>query len=137
MIRFGEGVLGGSFIRIYPPQRIVRDLAEWRARIAEYWFWDQGAAVLPKERALECIVFADTLNGDEMVFHPRVPDQVFILPRDSQDIFVIGPDLPAVIEWCCSSGVLTEPFDDRVFEAMAANPDRESRGPDESGETSD
>ena len=91
MIRFGEGVLGGSFIRIYPPQRIVRDLVEWRARIAEYWFWDQGAAVLSKERALECIVFADTLNGDEMIFHPSLPDEIFVLPRDSEDIFAIGP----------------------------------------------
>ncbi len=37
--RFGEGVLGGSYIRIYPPRRILsgaNNLAEWRQRIDEY-----------------------------------------------------------------------------------------------------
>ncbi|NOU05674.1 MAG: SMI1/KNR4 family protein [Hyphomicrobiaceae bacterium] len=116
IIRFGEGVLGGSFIRIYPPQRIVCDLVEWRARIEEYWFWDQGAAVLAKEQALECIVFADTINGDEIVFHPNAPDEIFVLPRDSGGIFAIGPGVPSAIEWCCSSGILTERFDELVFE---------------------
>ena len=31
--RFGAGVLGGSYIRIYPPRRILDDLFEWRGRI--------------------------------------------------------------------------------------------------------
>jgi hypothetical protein len=122
MNRFGEGVLGGSFIRVYPPQRVLNDLAEWRNRIAEYWFWHQGAHDLSKTRALECIVFSDTIGGDELVFHPHQPDEIFVLPRDSEDIFVIGPGLPAAIEWCCGSGVLTEPFSERVFEAIAADP---------------
>ena len=40
--RFGEGLLG-SYIRIYPPRRILsgeNNLVEWRQRIDEYWFWD-------------------------------------------------------------------------------------------------
>jgi hypothetical protein len=126
MNRFGEGVLGGSFIRVYPPQRVLNDLAGWRSRIAGYWFWDQGAHVLSKARALECIVFADTVGGDELVFHPRQPDEIFVLPRDSEDIFAIGPGLTAAIEWCCGSGVLTEPFDERVFEAFSANENSEA-----------
>ena len=117
MERFGEGVLGGSFIRVYPPQRVARDLAEWRARIAEYWFWHRGESVLPKERALQCIVFADTVNGDELIFHPHHPDNVFVLPRDSEDIFAIGSSLPEAIEWCFSSGVLTDRFEEREFQS--------------------
>jgi hypothetical protein len=124
--RFGEGVLGGGFIRVYPPQRVLNDLAEWRSRIAEYWFWDQGAQVLSKARALECFVFADTVGGDELVFHPSQPDEIFVLPRDSEGIFAIGPGLPAAIEWCCCSGVLTEPFDERVFEAVSAHENSEA-----------
>jgi hypothetical protein len=31
-----------------------------------------SAPVLPKWRALECIVFAASVNGDKLIFHPRV-----------------------------------------------------------------
>jgi hypothetical protein len=127
MNRFGEGVLGGSFIRVYPPQRVLNNLAERRSRIAEYWFWDHGTPILSKAHALECIVFADTAGGDELIFHPSQPDEIFVLPRDSEDIFAIGPGLPAAIEWCCASGVLTEPFDERVFEAVSAHEHSEAK----------
>ncbi len=49
--RFGEGVLGGSYVRIYPPRRILsgnNNVAEWRQRIDKYWFWDGGSNVLTK-----------------------------------------------------------------------------------------
>jgi hypothetical protein len=46
---FGEGVLGGSYIRIYPPHRILggtsNNLLQWRQRISECWFWDRGSAL--------------------------------------------------------------------------------------------
>lgn len=54
--KFGEGVPGGSYIRIYPPHRILgrasNNLVQWRQRISEYWFWDLGRDVLTKEEAL-------------------------------------------------------------------------------------
>ena len=115
--RFGRGVLGGTYIRIYIPGRIVAERAEWRARIDEYWFWDDGAPVLTKERALECIVFSDTLDGDELIFHPCAPDTIYVLLRQADTIYVAGVGLPAAIEWMCGSGVLTEAFTDRIFEA--------------------
>ena len=37
--RLGEGILGGCYIRIFPPHRILSELVEWRQRIEEYWFW--------------------------------------------------------------------------------------------------
>jgi hypothetical protein len=114
--KFGEGTLGGSLIRIYPPWRIERELADWRRRVNKYWFWDAGRDVLPKDRALECILIGDTTNGDEIIFHPTRPQTIFILPRDSEDIFEIRGDLLAAIEWTCTSGKLVEPFDDRDFE---------------------
>ncbi len=122
MEMFGEGVLGGSFIRVYPPQRVARELAEWRARIAEYWFWDRGVSVLSKDKVLESIVFADTVNGDELIFHPHLPCNIFVLPRDSEGIFAIGPSLPEAIEWCCSSGILTDRFNEREFTAIVVDP---------------
>src|SRR5947209_9621257 len=106
----GEGVLGGSFVRVYPPWRILRELAEWRDRIRKYWFWDKGRKLLPKERALEAVIVGDTVNGDELVFHPGRPDRLFVLPRDSETIYEAGSDLLPAVEWICASGKLTERF---------------------------
>ena len=130
MTRLGEGVLAASLIRIYPPWRIERELSEWRRRIHRYWFWDEGRELLPKERALECVIIGDTLNGDELVFHPTRPGRLFVLPRDSEKIFEAGGDLLSAIEWVCTSGELAEPFDERDFEPFDSRPDAEHSGKD-------
>jgi hypothetical protein len=111
----GEGVLGGSFVRVYPPWRIESELAEWRKRVAKYWFWDQGKKLLPKERGVECVVVADTADGDEFVFHPARPG-LFLLPRHEEKVYALGPDLLAALEWVFTSGKLTPPLADRDFE---------------------
>jgi hypothetical protein len=117
--RFGEGVLGGIYVRVYPPRRIlsgVNNLAEWRQRIGEYWFWDDGADVLTKAQALESVIIGDTCDGDELIVHPSNPERLYVLPRHSEGIHVAGDGLPAAIEWLCSSGELTEAFAERNFE---------------------
>src|SRR5215467_11793377 len=75
---FGEGVLGGSYVRIYPPRRIltgINNLAEWRQRIDKYWFWDDGRGVLTKEQALLSVIIGDTLDGDELIIQPTNPER--------------------------------------------------------------
>lgn len=117
--RFGEGLLGGSYIRIYPPRRILsgeNNLAEWRQRIAEYWFWDEGREVLPREQVQQSVIMGDTFDGDELIFHPSDPERIYVLPRYSENIYVAGMGLPEAIEWLCTSGTLTEPFAERKFE---------------------
>src|SRR5262245_41078396 len=106
----GEGVLGGSFVRVYPPWRIQKVIEEWRERIRKYWLWDKGRKLLPKERGLESVILADTLNGDELVFHPLKPDRYFVLPRDREAIFELKGNFLDALDWLCSSGKLTKPF---------------------------
>src|SRR5689334_17962583 len=84
--QLGEGILGGSFIRIYPPRRILtgdNNLAEWRQRIEEFWFWEEGQDVLAKDQALQSVIIGDTLNGDELIVHPENPERIYVLPRYS------------------------------------------------------
>ncbi|CAM6127422.1 unnamed protein product [Calypogeia fissa] len=116
MERLGEGCLGGTFVRIYPPWRIEQDLHSWRQRISRYWCWDQSAELLPKERALECVVLGDTGGGDELIFHPCRPDRLFALPHGQEVALEAGGDLLEAIEWMCSSGELAEPFEERELE---------------------
>ncbi len=140
--RLGEGVLGGSFVRIYPPWRIEKELPEWRRRISKYWFWDECRELLPKERALECVIIGDTVNGDELVFHPSRPNRLFVLPRDSEQVFDAGDDLLTAIEWMCTSGEVVEPFRERNFEPFDSRIEAEGRekkvaGADPEGESLD
>jgi len=102
------------------PHRILggssNDLLQWRQRISEYWFWDRGRDVLTKEEALQSVIIGDTLDGDELIVHPSNPERVFVLPRNRDEIYVAGDGLPEAMEWLCSSGTLTEAFDERNFE---------------------
>lgn len=116
--RFGEGLLG-SYIRIYPPRRILsgeNNVVEWRQRIDEYWFWDAGRQLLTKEKALQSVIIGDTVVGDELIVHPTSPDRIYVLPRESEEIYVAGHGLPAAIEWLCGSGTLIKAFEERNFE---------------------
>jgi predicted DNA-binding WGR domain protein len=111
----GEGILGGTLVRVYGPGTIAKKLNAWRKRIKQYWFWDQGSAVLTKQRALESVIIADTLQGDELLFHPEEPNRLFVLPRYKENIFVAGSTLLEAVEWMCGSGKLTRRFQEREF----------------------
>jgi predicted DNA-binding WGR domain protein len=111
----GEGILGGTFVRVYGPGTIGKQLDAWRKRIEEYWFWDEGSAVLTKNRAVESVIIADTLQGDELLFHPEEPNRLLVLPRHKEKIFVAGSTVLEAVEWMCGSGKLTRRFQEREF----------------------
>ncbi len=106
------------------------------ARIKKYWFWDEGKERLPKERALECVVLGDTLNGDELIFHPGRPDRLFVLPHESENVFDAGREVLEAVEWICASGQLVEPFAERQFEPFDSRELGDSSGSEE-GRTTD
>ncbi|CAA9195914.1 SMI1/KNR4 family protein [Flavobacterium collinsii] len=110
---FGSGILGGTYVRIYLPETIILTLEEWRSRIAEYWFWDEGKEVLTKEEVLNAVRIGDTYDGDEIILFKN---EYFILPRHSELIYKAGNTLEEAITWLCSSGILTEAFSEREFE---------------------
>jgi hypothetical protein len=140
MTTIGEGILG-QFVRIYAPWRIERELAGWRQRIDSYWFWEDGSDVLPKGRALECVIIGDTIDGDELVFHSNRPKRLFILPRNHTKIFEAGSDIVSAINWIFGSGELVEPFDDCTFEPfdsrleLSQSESEESTSVDPNGES--
>lgn len=139
--QLGEGVLGGSHVRIYPPWRIASELESWRSRIDAFWLWDNGAKLLPKARALECVILGDTTSGDELIFHPSRPTQLFVLSRGGDKIFDAGPDVLSAVEWMCSSGKLCRKFKEREFESFDSrtwvSDDKDSEAKDPPGESLD
>ncbi|MFH7016492.1 SMI1/KNR4 family protein [Flavobacterium sp. FlaQc-47] len=113
VLTYGSGILGGTYVRIFLPETIILTLQEWKDRITEYWFWDEGAAILRKEEVLNSIRIGDTFDGDEIIF---LKNEYFILPRNSEMIYKTGNTLEETITWLCSSGILTEAFSEREFE---------------------
>lgn len=111
--------LTGSLVQIYPPWKILHPklgLQDWRKGIDKYWFWDDSSDVLEKSKALECIIFGHLTIGEQLIFHPSAPDDIYVISHDEEAIFKTGPGLLPAIEWICTSDVLIEPFDDREFE---------------------
>lgn len=104
MTQLGEGDLG-HFVRVYPPHRVLASQAEWRARVAEYWFWESDDETLP-DRVREGVVLADTFDGDELCFHRDDPDTLILLPRHDDAAYQLGPGLLAALEWVLGSGVI-------------------------------
>ena len=111
----GEGSFSGAYIRIYPPRRILNELTEFRELWNEYWFWDASKEVISKADAQGCIILGDTMEGDQLIFHPRSPDDIFVLPRNSEMVYRIEPGVLAIIDWLCRSGILARPSKNLKF----------------------
>lgn len=114
-LQYGVGILGGTYIRIYMPMRIVQYRSEWLDRVSKYYFWEDGKDVLTKEDVLQAICVGDTLDGDEIIFYLN---QYYVLPRYEERIYLLGSTLNDAIEWLCSQGILTEAFTEREFEPL-------------------
>src|SRR5580704_12193283 len=109
-----------DLIRVYLPQRVAAEVGEFRDRVSEYFVWDEGEDVLPRSRAVESICIADTVGGDEVVFHPDDAAQLYLLPHDSETIPKIGSTFDAALAWILQSGELTTPSESRYFDSGIA-----------------
>ncbi len=75
--------------------RVVEGLLPWRDRIDQYGSW--SGSPLDERSALESICFGDTLEGDELVFHPSDPDAIYLLPRHAERARKLGRGLAVAV----------------------------------------
>jgi hypothetical protein len=113
--KLGQGVLC-DLVRVYLPDQIQKQLKPWRQRIKQYWFWDDQPQLLTQKQAQKCIVIGDSVIGDELVFHPDHPDQLFVLSRESEGVLAAGSNVWEAVEWMCGSGKLVPRMKRRYFE---------------------
>lgn len=118
VLKYGSGILGGTYVRMYLPETIIMTNEDWKSRITEYWFWDEGKEILTKEEVLNSVRVGDTFDGDEIIL---LKNEYFILPRHSEMIYKLGNTLEEMITWLCSSGILTDAFSEREFEPFDPN----------------
>ena len=123
--KVGEGIYG-NLVRIYPPGRVESELEPWRERVGRHWFW--GKRPLSREEAQEAVRIGDTLAGDELVVHPRDPDAVLLLPRESERARVLARGLaPALAKLVKSKDPTLRPL------APTAAPSRPAVRPAQGG----
>lgn len=113
-----------DLLRVYLPERILKEREEVRQRWDQYYFWEDGRDVLTKEQVLECTIFADTIDGDEIIAHPEKPGRLFVLPRHDDLIYVVPRCFEAPLEWHGPKGIEREEPGFRYFESWV---DREYR----------
>lgn len=92
-----------NFIRVDLPKTIEQ---EWRSRqefLNEYFFWEMGEEILSKEKVIESIQIAGTIDGDVMIFHPSNREMIYVLPRNDDMLYEIGSNLYEAIDWLCVS----------------------------------
>jgi hypothetical protein len=121
MTTLGAGVLC-DLVRVCTIPDLLVTIVEHQAWWHEYDFWHEGHDVLPQEAVLESIVVADTLNGDQAVFHPSNPAGLYLLPRHEARIYRIGARFEDALEWLCTSGVVSEPVSCFYFKPFPSRP---------------
>ena len=72
--RMGKGVFS-NWVRVYMPDRIVNEHADFKERWSEHYFWEKEK--MPE--VLESLILGDTLDGDELVYHPNLNEFVYLL----------------------------------------------------------
>lgn len=116
--QLGEGALG-HLIRVYPPQQVPSNTAEWRERVQQFWFWDTAEAGVAREALQQRgVLLADTFDGDELCFDPADRETLYVLPRDDETAHRMESGFLAALEWMLS-GVLNPWVEGWTFEAWA------------------
>lgn len=92
-----------DFVRVYSPARILEDLAEFRERWDEYWFWSSPDPAAPSQAlASKLVIVADSFNGDEVVYLEGAPDRLWFLHRNEDEIVPLGSTFDQAIALVCA-----------------------------------
>jgi hypothetical protein len=109
----GDGVISGV-LRVLSPTSLRHEQQLFRELTQEHWFFDEA---LTQDYALESIMVADSIDGDQVIFHPGT-GQLHVLPRHDERTHAVGGDLWDVVAWFQDSGVLWRPHPFRYFESF-------------------
>lgn len=96
---------------VYPPQKILSEYLSAQQTWEEYYLWEEGEEVLPKEEVVNSIIFGHSFDGDYLIYSPSRPEQLFVLPRHSQTIYTVPSSFFDPLNWYYSNG-------DQVYPAI-------------------
>ncbi len=118
MARYGEAFYSND-LRVHGPDHVVEQNVEWRLGEGEYFFWTDPESALGRDRAPECVRYADTIFGDVLAVHPAIAGASFLFPRSSFRIHRFDGDLVDTLDWVLSSGICLAPTRGRYVEPLS------------------
>lgn len=101
MTTLGAGELNLA-LRVLPPDELVARTRDfWRVQAnltaaaeedgySRWDLFDDSLALLPPTRLLSSVLVIDAGGGDEIVYHPDAPGDLFLLPHDDSVIVRVG-----------------------------------------------
>jgi len=110
MTTLGAGELNDA-LRVLPPDELVRRTRDFRGVQANlvagaeedgYNRWDlfdDSLALLPPDRLLSVVLVIDAGEGDEIVYHPDAPDDLFLLPHGADIVVRVGGTIDEALAW--------------------------------------
>jgi hypothetical protein len=119
MTTLGKGVISGV-LRVFSPAELENQQRFFRELIQQYWFFEEPDEALTRDYALESIMVAESLDGDQVIFHPGTR-RLHVLPRDDEHTYAMGSDMWDVVAWYQDSGVLWRPRPFRYFESFVGS----------------
>lgn len=106
-----------NYVQVYMPGEILacyqQKQEEWGANFG----WPAGEKVLNRRQVVESIILADTVDGDDLIFHPKIRDRLFVLSRTDAMIYDVGADLEEALSWLYEAGVLTPHSNFKYFQS--------------------
>jgi hypothetical protein len=117
MTTLGTGVISDMLL-VFAPTKLEERQQFYRELIQEVWAYTEPDEVLTREYALESIMVASSLDGDNVIFHPGT-GRLHVLPRHDEYTYDAGTDIGDVVAWFLDSGVLMDPHPFRYFESLA------------------
>ncbi len=90
------------FYRVYLPEEIPKAQAGFRDTIIDGYyerFFEGQQDVLSTKDALSSVVFADTIDGDYIVYAPNTEHQLYVLPRHSQYVYWVENGFFSMHRW--------------------------------------
>ena len=86
VMQYGPGEFKEVSLRVPPPSRISATTEADRARLREYWFWDESPEIWTQAQAAESIACFDG-DGHDIRFHPSDPSNLYFLSRHEKVIY--------------------------------------------------
>ena len=116
MTTLGDGTFCDD-LRVFAPTELASQQAFLRALVEKAWFFNDPDEELTPAYALASTAFAESLQGDQVIFHPET-GRIHVLPRDEDRTYLVGRDLVGVVAWWLDSGVMLRPRPFRFFESL-------------------
>jgi hypothetical protein len=112
----GDGMISGV-LRVWSPSEFEDKQRFFREVTQAAWFFEEPDETFSREEALESVMVADSLDGDQIIFHPG-SGRLHVLPRDDERTYDVGTEMGDVVAWYQDSGILWRRHPFRYFESF-------------------